>query len=228
MSSEDFYVKTYETFQKKLLKEEGLLSEDGSQRQRAWHCDPLVLHAPGTCGGCDKYPDRQQARIARHVNFTGEYLPDRSSCPSEYFRPADIIHLWRGNRPIQEPADVEIVEDVPADDKTENVLEFSQIVSVLANVTANLRDLLNDSDTLSTIVSAKSSLANGEALVEILCSDLHPPLFIEPSVTESVIVSFTPNVHDIATEIDPPGYHGKIVAYIRPESVEDDAIVGKG
>lgn len=119
-----------------------------------------------------------------------------------------------------------IVEAVSIEDKTENKLEFSKIVSVLANVTANLRELLNDFDSPSTIEIAKSSLSDGEALVEILRSDLHPPLFIEPGPTESVIIAWVPDIHDLVTEIDPPGYDGKVVAYVRPESVKADDFPG--
>lgn len=232
---EDFDRQRLDAAMHNLAREDGLLDKEGNWLQ-APHCDALVLHAPGTCTFCDKYPDRQNARIARRVAFTGEsHHPTKSRCPSEYFRPVEVINKWERNRPTITSDlsnfkvvtdDVEIVETVTIDDKTENTLEFSQIVSVLANVTANLRALSNDSDTLRTIQLAESALANGEALVEILRSDLHPPILFEPSPTESVIVAWEPNVHELITEIDPPGYDGKVVAYVRPESVKADDFTG--
>lgn len=71
---EDFYSKRYDIIQQNLLKEDGLMDADGNINQ-APHCDPLVLHEPGTCVFCDKYPDRQNARINRRVAFTGEHHP---------------------------------------------------------------------------------------------------------------------------------------------------------
>lgn len=34
------------------------------------HCNDEVLHAPGVCGYCDDYPDRQAARQASGGGFT--------------------------------------------------------------------------------------------------------------------------------------------------------------
>lgn len=62
------------------------------------HCDDLVLHAPGTCEYCDHYPERQQARIASAVNFTGESVAGRSQCPAEARRSFANINAWGGNR----------------------------------------------------------------------------------------------------------------------------------
>jgi len=82
-----------------LAKEDGAMTPDGEWKQ-APHCDPLVIHAPGECQYCDKYAEtRQKNRIIRHVNFTGHYDSDKTLCPSEYFRPAETIHLWHGNQP---------------------------------------------------------------------------------------------------------------------------------
>ena len=48
---------------------------------RAPHCNEQVLHAPGECEFCDKYPERQQARIASNTPFSPTDQP------------------WPGNRP---------------------------------------------------------------------------------------------------------------------------------
>ena len=63
------------------------------------HCDPDVLHAPGTCRHCDMYPDRQAARMGLRINFTGGNVAGRSRCPSEGKRSRREIHAWPGNRP---------------------------------------------------------------------------------------------------------------------------------
>lgn len=34
------------------------------------HCNPEVLHAPGTCWACDLYPERQEQRAASRTPFT--------------------------------------------------------------------------------------------------------------------------------------------------------------
>lgn len=65
------------------------------------HCDALVLHRPTTCEICDTYAaDLQQERIARGVNFTGEYDKNKEGCPSELRRSKDIIERWPRNRPM--------------------------------------------------------------------------------------------------------------------------------
>lgn len=65
------------------------------------HCDRLVLHAPGECDFCDHYPSFQRRRILDGVRFTGhsDTGGDTVSCPSEVYRPSNVIHLWGGNRP---------------------------------------------------------------------------------------------------------------------------------
>lgn len=64
------------------------------------HCDPLVLHRPGSCKYCDGYPAVQRNRQRAHVRFTGEESPaSYAPCPSELHRSADLIHEWPGNRP---------------------------------------------------------------------------------------------------------------------------------
>lgn len=45
------------------------------------HCNTEVLHAPGECEFCDKYPERQQGRIVSKTPFS----------------PVD--QAWPGNRP---------------------------------------------------------------------------------------------------------------------------------
>lgn len=68
------------------------------------HCDPRVLHAPGTCAYCDQHPERQALREAWAIAFTGQapgpsiygppLLPDPAAtqCGSD-------PHIWGGNRP---------------------------------------------------------------------------------------------------------------------------------
>lgn len=51
------------------------------------HEDPNILHEPGSCEECDKFPERQQLRVMARINFTGcnvkGWLPD----PSETLKP---------------------------------------------------------------------------------------------------------------------------------------------
>ncbi len=63
------------------------------------HCDSLVLHAPGECEFCDDYPDAQQDRIAKRINFTGHKNPHKEQCPAEKRRSLDNINRWYGNVP---------------------------------------------------------------------------------------------------------------------------------
>lgn len=67
------------------------------------HCDSLVLHGPGECKFCDRYPDWQDARIRENIAFTGRE-PERfgTACPSTLTRTVDTINLWPGNRPVAE------------------------------------------------------------------------------------------------------------------------------
>lgn len=69
--------------------------------ERAWapHCDQSVLHSPGTCSHCDKYPDWQHGREVQRINFTGEYDDSKVMCPSEWFRDVGTIERWPGNTP---------------------------------------------------------------------------------------------------------------------------------
>lgn len=62
------------------------------------HCDQRVLHAPGECVYCDKYPDHQELRSVWGLNFTGHREPGKLVCPAEQRRPIDLIEAWFGNR----------------------------------------------------------------------------------------------------------------------------------
>lgn len=64
------------------------------------HCDMNVLHAPGACVFCDKFPQKQQERVEQKINFTGETDPDKRACPATAARPVTTIHKWGGNAPI--------------------------------------------------------------------------------------------------------------------------------
>ena len=65
------------------------------------HCDADVLHAPGECVYCDKYPALQDERIRNTVAFTGhEAERFGKSCPAEAKRPLKVIEMWPGNRPV--------------------------------------------------------------------------------------------------------------------------------
>lgn len=63
------------------------------------HCDEFVLHAPGSCKYCDEYPEKQQERTLKNVNFTAENNPNKAKCPAEARRSLKDINKWSGNRP---------------------------------------------------------------------------------------------------------------------------------
>lgn len=63
------------------------------------HCDELVLHAPGTCEYCDRYPVDQAIRVSEGINFTGEGNPNKKPCPAEVRRKLSTINKWGGNVP---------------------------------------------------------------------------------------------------------------------------------
>lgn len=75
------------------------------KRDRAYapHCDSSILHAPGVCVYCDKYPDWQEYRRIARIAFTGE--PDEGGaghiapCPSTYLRSPEVRDRWGGNIP---------------------------------------------------------------------------------------------------------------------------------
>lgn len=62
------------------------------------HCDTSVLHAPGVCQFCDGHPDWQIYRMNARINFTGDDNPDLSPCPSTWYRTAEQVDSWYGNR----------------------------------------------------------------------------------------------------------------------------------
>jgi len=70
------------------------------------HCDPQILHAPGLCEYCDRYPKRQQSRLDTKTLFTGETARDGwNACPADRRRPpsGEAWHgTWHGNvaRPV--------------------------------------------------------------------------------------------------------------------------------
>jgi hypothetical protein len=63
------------------------------------HCDSKVLHQPGFCEYCDKYPEAQQKRIELGVNFTGGRDEALLQCPAEQARNIEDMYAWGGNQP---------------------------------------------------------------------------------------------------------------------------------
>lgn len=68
------------------------------------HCDSLILHRPGTCEYCDRYPDRQALRYKQGIAFSNDSAShvqalDLIPCPSTVKRPADVRDRWPGNVP---------------------------------------------------------------------------------------------------------------------------------
>lgn len=78
-------------------------SDLAGDRERAYapHCDPRVLHAPGECKHCDKYPDWQGVRELWVINFTRHRDPEKLVCPAETRRTVGVIELWGGNVPAK-------------------------------------------------------------------------------------------------------------------------------
>jgi hypothetical protein len=66
------------------------------------HCDSNILHAPGVCIYCDKFPDAQLARIKNGVNFTGEYHEALRPDPATQQRSQETMEKWPGNVPMTE------------------------------------------------------------------------------------------------------------------------------
>lgn len=64
------------------------------------HCDQGVLHAPGECEYCDRYPAWQRYREVAGIAFTG-HDPDgwQVACPAEQRRGRENAQAWPGNRP---------------------------------------------------------------------------------------------------------------------------------
>lgn len=64
------------------------------------HCDSAVLHSPGKCEYCDKYPEAQQTRIDLGVRFTDDIIEDdRIPCPAIAKRSHKSVDGWGGNQP---------------------------------------------------------------------------------------------------------------------------------
>jgi hypothetical protein len=72
------------------------------------HCDSRILHAPGECQYCDKYPGWQELRQMWHIAFTGKQPESLDEprwttkgpvlpCPADYIR-GDKHAIWGGNR----------------------------------------------------------------------------------------------------------------------------------
>lgn len=62
------------------------------------HCDDLVLHEPGRCEYCDRFPGWQDARLMRGIAFTGNEPEDwERACPATVLRPVEKIERWGGN-----------------------------------------------------------------------------------------------------------------------------------
>lgn len=81
-----------------------VIEQDGTQsahlkgRHGAPHCDQRVLHPPGECIYCDRYPEWQLAREMWRVNYTGYHEQDKSPCPSEdQGRSINSVNRWFGN-----------------------------------------------------------------------------------------------------------------------------------
>lgn len=64
------------------------------------HCDSFVLHAPGECEYCDRYPVLQVARQRLNIAYT-MHTPvyGERPCPATLLRPVEKINRWGGNVP---------------------------------------------------------------------------------------------------------------------------------
>lgn len=69
------------------------------------HCDSSLLHAPGECIFCDKYPEMQEYRKYARINFSGHDDSKKAPCPSTHFRNEETINKWRGNRAYEKEED---------------------------------------------------------------------------------------------------------------------------
>lgn len=68
--------------------------------ERYPHCDPRVLHRPGSCEYCamPEFAALHAYHDAHRINCTGERDPKKRPCPAELARPLDRINRWPGNR----------------------------------------------------------------------------------------------------------------------------------
>lgn len=82
------------------------------------HCDPRILHAPGQCEFCDKYPVWQELREMWRIAFTGETPVELRGvgqnhdgpvlpCPADYTR-GNSHTKWTGNLPFKVVKDTTI------------------------------------------------------------------------------------------------------------------------
>lgn len=73
------------------------------ERAYAPHCDSSILHEPGSCVYCDRYPELQEYRTVSRIAFSGsaDELGNKETkiapCPSTYFRTPEIRDRWYGN-----------------------------------------------------------------------------------------------------------------------------------
>lgn len=61
------------------------------------HCDPLIVHAPGSCEYCDQ-SGLQEVREAWGIAFTDQPDPSKTPCPGIVARGKNL-QVWSGNRP---------------------------------------------------------------------------------------------------------------------------------
>ncbi len=61
------------------------------------HCDPRILHSPGTCEHCDQ-SGLQELRQTWNIAFTNQPEEGKYPCPAEAARGAEAINKWGGNR----------------------------------------------------------------------------------------------------------------------------------
>jgi hypothetical protein len=67
------------------------------EREIVVHCDNRVLHSPGVCVYCDKYPEAQAFRKGLHMKFTDELEPDEAILPGQE-RTRASADRWGGNQ----------------------------------------------------------------------------------------------------------------------------------
>lgn len=115
---------------------------------RLVHCDPLVLHAPGTCQLCDQHgADLQQARLGRGVAFTNEdeEALGRLKCPAQAERGAlplsyiPVDTAW-ANRP--KPVELELEKTLDHAVREVSEILFSELRRALVPVVEALATLV--------------------------------------------------------------------------------------
>lgn len=85
------------------LDEEGFMNMAVLEGVVYPHCDPRVLHSPGTCEFCDEHPDWQAERVRKKIDFTNDKVDEADAsreypCPSFLYRDRETIEKWWGNR----------------------------------------------------------------------------------------------------------------------------------